>query len=129
MARISSGQKPNYSRWPNSNCIACKAEPGKPRYGLYLCPACDDRIFIKPYGGYSADKDECVDSINLRADHTNTPYDELSVIYRFAHNDTLISAKKGTLSFPLLTIPGIQPMTEEWIAKLPTRLKLWLVFS
>jgi DNA-directed RNA polymerase subunit RPC12/RpoP len=129
----SSVQEPNYSKWPDTNCIACKTEPGQAKYGIYVCPSCDERIFIRPYGSVLPPEDRLdaitISHVKVPANPAGLPYDALFISYRFISNDTLISARKDQISFPLLVIPGIQPMTEEWIAKVPARLKLWLLFS
>lgn len=116
---------------PDGNCLACKVQPGKHKYGIRVCEDCDQRLFIKPYGG--RDVDEPISSLSLRADHTNTPYRKIEVYYRFSQGDTLVAVEelidngRRIQSSPLVVLPGIQPMTEKWIADLPARLPLWTV--
>ena len=110
-------------------CICCQRKKGSPKYGLYVCPECDKRIFIDPYGGHT-DANVPICSIDAKVDPTGTPYKKISIIYRFDRGDTLISiVDQDNWSRPLLTFPTLMPNTPEFIAKIPQNLQLWVTFS
>lgn len=125
---IHNGQAQN-PKPADEQCICCQKLQGTYKYGIYVCGDCDFRIFIKPYGSYSMDPDVHISSVSLKIDASETEYDELQAIYRFSQNDTLISARIGTLSFPVLVIPSVMPLTQEFLDKVPKQLKIWLTFS
>lgn len=110
-------------------CFGCQQVNGAYKYGIYICDECNYRLFIKPYGSYGHDPKVHISSMSLRVDPSETEYDELQVIYRFSERDTLISAKIGSLSFPILIIQSLMPMTQEFLDKVPKQLKMWLTFS
>jgi hypothetical protein len=122
--------KPLHRHLPNKpdTCVACQIKTGTPMYGITLCPECDDEIFVKPYGRRS-DPNETLSAISLRITKHHPKFDSLEVFYRFDRWDTLVSGKKGSLSMPVVTLPGIQPMTQEFLDKVVDKLNLWLTFS
>lgn len=97
-------------------------------YGIVLCQECDEEIFVKPYGKKS-DPNEMISSISLRVTKKHPKFDSLEVFYRFSEGDTLVSGRKGVRSIRIVILPGIQPMTQEFLNTLVDKIDLYLTFS
>lgn len=114
--------------YETNQCLACQKKPGNPIYGIVLCRECDEELFIKPYGRPS-DPNEKVSCISLRVTKKHPKFDSLEVFYRFDRNDTLVSGVKGTWHMPVVVLPGIQPMTQEFLDNLVDKLDTYITFS
>lgn len=130
MSKIFCSDKPLHRHLPGKPdiCIACQIKPGALMYGIILCPECDEEIFIKPYG-YKSNPHEEIACISLHITKKHPKFDTLTVSYRFDQWNTLVSGTKGTLTMPLVTLPGIQPMTQEFLDQIFNKLNLYLTFS
>ena len=121
---------PNFPprRYNPTQCLAFQKKPGNPMYGIVLCHECDEEIFVKPYGRRMG-PNEKISCLSMRVPGKHPKFDSLEVYYRFSKGDTLISGKQGTLCIPVVVLPGIQPITKEFLDNLVRKLDTYITFS
>jgi hypothetical protein len=112
----------------STQCLACQKKPGTLMYGIILCHECDEEFFVKPYGR-RMNANESISCLSIRVPKKHPKFDSLEVYYRFSKGDTLISGKQGTLSMPIVVLPGIQPITKEFLDNLVDKLDTYIMFS
>jgi len=70
--------------------------------------------------------DQRIPSISVKIDNSNPEYPNLRIFYHFSVNITEITKNEYD---SLIAFPYILPITQEFIDKIPEKLKTWLLFS